>query len=233
MAGIRLPLGREDFAAALGACSEKYWDKHPYHDRLHSGGLDDAELRRWIANRWYYQKRLPQKDAAIIANCPEADVRRRWLQRIVYQDGTRAGDGGLEAWLALATAAGMSRSEVLDERYVVGGARLATDAYVSFALTRPWTEAVAASLTELFSPALMSTRLSALRDHYPWIDSSGHAYFIKRIGAATKDAAHAREVVLTHCTTRDQQDAALDALTFKCDLLWSMLDAIEHAGPVG
>lgn len=225
--------GTEDFTAALHAHAERYWHKHPFHLRLHRGGLSRPELRQWIANRWYYQKCLPQKDAAIIANCPQADVRRRWVQRITYQDGTADGDGGHAQWLDLAEAAGLTRAEVLDERHVLPGVRFATDAYVTFARTRPWTEAVAASLTELFSPGLMRERLAALRTHYPWIAASGHRYFTVRPDAAASDASHALSLVTAHCTTRERQEAALAALAFKCDVLWSMLDAIEHAGRAG
>ncbi|AOR36062.1 pyrroloquinoline quinone biosynthesis protein PqqC [Streptomyces fodineus] len=225
------PRTRQEFEAALEALSAHYWDKHPFHSRLHTGALTQDEMRRWIANRWYYQKCLPQKDAAILANCPDVKVRRRWVERIHYQDGRDdTGSSGLEEWLTLATAAGMKRADVLDERLVLPGVRFATDAYVHFARVRPWTEAVAASLTELFSPELMRTRLTALRDHYPWIHSSGHRYFDRRIEAASSDATHARELVLENCTTREQQDAALAALEFKCGLLWSMLDALDRAG---
>ncbi|MFF4160632.1 pyrroloquinoline-quinone synthase PqqC [Streptomyces sp. NPDC001678] len=220
-----------EFTAALHAHEDRYWHKHPLHLRLHEGRLAPGELRQWIANRWYYQKWLPQKDAAIIANCPLADVRRRWVRRIADQDGSGGSDGragGHAQWLDLAEAAGLTRAEVLDERHVLPGVRFATDAYVSFARTRPWTETVAASLTELFSPALMRTRLTALRTHYPWIAPTGHRYHQTRPDTATDDAGHALALVTTHCVTRAQQDAALAALGFKCEVLWSILDSLEH-----
>ncbi|WP_035840516.1 pyrroloquinoline-quinone synthase PqqC [Kitasatospora azatica] len=223
------PLSTADFAAALYAHSERYWHNHPFHLRLHQGALGDAELRSWVANRWYYQKWLPQKDAAVVANCPVPEVRRRWIRRITDQDGAAFGQGGNADWLALAEAAGLSVEEVEDERHVLPGVRFATDAYVQFARTRPWTEAVAASLTELFSPELMRERLSALHTHYRWVDPAGLRYFELRPEVADADAAHAMELVTMYCTTREQQDAAIAALSFKCDVLWSMLDAIEHA----
>ena len=223
----------DEFTAELHRHSDRYWHKHPFHVRLRQGELSKTELRRWISNRWYYQKSLPQKDAAIIANCPDPEVRRVWSRRINYQDGTTEHDGGLAGWLALAAAAGIAEEEVLDERHVLPGTRFATDAYVDFARTRPWIEAVASSLTELFSPGLMRERLSALRDHYPWIDPAGHGYFVSRPAAAEEDAKHALGLVVEHCTTRESQDRALAALSFKCDVLWAMLDAIEHGTRAG
>ncbi|MEV4742820.1 pyrroloquinoline-quinone synthase PqqC [Streptomyces sp. NPDC049555] len=223
------PRSPAEFSAALHAHADRYWDRHPLHVRLHEGGLGRRELQQWIANRWYYQKSLPQKDAAIVANCPVADVRRRWVRRILDQDGDGDRPGGNAAWLDLAEAAGLDRAEVLDERHVLPGVRFATDAYVTFARTRPWPEAVAASLTELFSPALMRERLAALRAHYPWIGPAGHRYHLARPEAATADAEHALAVVTAHCTTRSRQDAALAALAFKCDVLWSILDALDRA----
>lgn len=222
-------LSAEQFTGALHAHSERYWHNHPFHLKLHRGDLGADELRRWIANRWYYQKSLPQKDAAVVANCPLPEVRRRWVRRIEEQDGTAAGSGGNADWIALAEAAGLTADEVLDERHVLPGVRYATDAYVHFARTRPWTEAVAASLTELFSPDLMRQRLAALHTHYPWVQGSGLRYFEQRPSVASADATHALGLVTTYCTTREQQDAAVAALSFKCDVLWSMLDAVEHA----
>lgn len=222
-------LSADDFVAALKAHDQRYWHAHPFHQRLHAGELDEEALRDWVANRWYYQKILPQKDAAIIANCPVGAVRRRWLDRIVYQDGRAEGEGGLAEWLALADAVGLTSEEVLTERRVVPGVRFAADAYVTFARTRPWTEAVAASLTELFSPDLMAERMSAIRQNYRWVRPEGLRYFEKRKDAARDDAESALDIVLANCTTRPLQDAAIAALSFKCDVLWSLLDSIEHA----
>ena len=222
-------LSQAELRTALLAHSDRYWHAHPFHLRMHQGELSEGDLRSWIANRWYYQKSLPQKDAAVVANCPLPDVRRRWTRRIVDQDGAAEGSGGNAEWLALARAAGMTEEEVRDERYVLPGVRFATDAYVQFARTRPWIEAVAASLTELFSGELMRGRISALREHYPFLDPAGLVYFERRPERADDDASHALDLVLTHCTTAVQQEAALSALSFKCDVLWAMLDAIEHA----
>jgi len=222
-------LSQQEFAEVLRAKQERYWHRHPLHQRLHTGALAEHEIRRWVANRWYYQQALPCKDAAIVANCPLPEVRRQWVGRILYQDGAAEGEGGLAAWLVLAEAAGLSRAEVLDGRHVVPGVRFATDAYVTFARTRPWVEAAAASLTELFSPDLMRQRVAAMRQHYPWIDPRGYGYFDSRSSAAEADAQVALQLVLEHCRTRPEQDAAEAALLFKCDVLWAMLDAIAHA----
>ena len=224
-----LPLDQQEFAGALHATNERYWRDHPFHRRLHQGALDEHEIRHWVANRWYYQAALPRKDAAILANCPLPEVRRRWIGRVVYQDGASEGEGGLEAWLRLAEAVGLTRDEVVAERHVAAGVRFATDAYLTFAWTHPWLEAVAASLTELFSPDLMRERVAAMRRHYPWIDPAGYAYFESRTSAAANDASVAMDLVLSHCHSRAEQDAARDALKFKCDVLWALLDSIEHS----
>src|SRR4029453_2364129 len=187
------------------------------------------QIQGWAANRFHYQKNLPRKDAAILANCPHREVRRRWIRRILDHDGTAAGEGGIEAWLRLGEAVGLTRSEVLRERHLVPGVRFAVDAYVNFARTRPWVEAVASSLTELFAPDLMAERLAAFERHYPWIDRDGLAYFRARLTQAPRDADHALEVVTEYCRTPQEQSGAVAALSFKCDVLWSMLDSIEQA----
>jgi len=227
-------LDTDGLVAVLRAQSQRYHDRHPFHQKMNAGGLSPEQIRGWAANRFYYQVNLPRKDAAILANCPERDVRRRWIQRILDHDGpvsNHEGDApaGIDTWLLLAEAVGLTRAEVLDERHVVPGVRFAVDAYVTFARTRPWTEAVASSLTELFAPDLMADRLAAFEQHYPWIDRQALAYFRARLSQAPRDSEHALEVVTRYCLTPEQQAAAVAALSFKCDVLWSMLDAIEQA----
>jgi pyrroloquinoline-quinone synthase len=156
-------------------------------------------------------------------------VRRRWIRRILDHDGTTSGEGGIEAWLRLGEAVGLTREEVRDQRHLVPGVRFAVDAYVTFARTRPWVEAVASSLTELFAPDLMTERLAAFERFYPWIDRDGLAYFRARLDQAPRDAEHALEVVTEHCRSTEEQARAVAALSFKCDVLWSMLDAIDRA----
>lgn len=218
----------ESLVAALRAQSQRYHDRHPFHRKMNEGGLSRRQVQGWVANRFYYQENLPLKDAAILANCPHREVRRRWIRRILDHDGTVDGEGGIEAWLRLAEAVGLTRDEVQDERHVVPGVRFAVDAYVNFSRTRPWVEAVASSLTELFAPDLMAERLAAFERHYPWIDPQGLAYFRARLTQAPRDSKHALQVVLEHCRTPDEQAAAVAALSFKCDVLWSMLDAIDR-----
>ena len=218
----------ESLVAALRAQSQRYHDRHPFHRKMNEGGLSRRQVQGWVANRFYYQENLPLKDAAILANCPHREVRRRWIRRILDHDGTVDGEGGIEAWLRLGEAVGLTRDEVQDERHVVPGVRFAVDAYVNFSRTRPWVEAVASSLTELFAPDLMAERLVAFERHYPWIDPQGLAYFRARLTQAPRDSEHALQVVLEHCRTPDEQAAAVAALSFKCDVLWSMLDAIDR-----
>jgi pyrroloquinoline-quinone synthase len=221
--------GTDEFVAALRAQSRRYHDRHPFHRRMNEGALSRGQLGSWVANRFYYQENLPRKDAAILANCPHRDVRRQWVRRIIDQDGTADGEGGIEAWLRLGEAVGLTREEMRDERRVVPGVRFAVDAYVTFARTRPWTEAVASSLTELFAPDAMAERLAAFERHYPWIDREGLAYFRTRLTQAPRDAEHALRLVTRYCGSPEERAGALAALSFKCDVLWSMLDAIERA----
>lgn len=226
-------LDPDDFVGALRSLERRYWGTHPFHERLHSGALTRHELRTWAANRWYYQCMLPQKDAAILTNCPIPEVRRVWLPRIVYHDGPPPGggaDSGHAHWLRLCEAVGLDRAEVLDQRHVVPGVRFAVDAYVGFARSRPWIEAVASGLTEMFSGHLMRRRVADMLANYPWVRSEDLGYFTKRVDAVSGEGKATLDLVVTYCTTRREQDAAVAALSFKCDVLWSMLDAIERAG---
>jgi pyrroloquinoline-quinone synthase len=229
VADAAAPLTSDAFVDALRAQSQRYHHKHPFHVLMNEGRLSRAQIQGWVANRFYYQKSIPIKDAAILSNTPDPAIRRRWIVRIVDHDGAAEGQGGIEAWLRLAEAVGLSRQEVLEERHVVPGVRFAGDAYVTFARTRPWIEAVAASLTELFAPDLMSERIAAFERYYTWVDPAGLAYFKARLQQAPRDATYALELVPQYCRTREQQERAIAALSFKCDVLWSMLDAIHHA----
>jgi pyrroloquinoline-quinone synthase len=197
--------------------------------RMNEGRLDRRQIQGWTANRFYYQENIPRKDAAILSNCPDRGVRRHWIRRIHDHDGTAEGEGGIEAWLRLGEAVGLTREEMLDERHVIPGVRFAVDAYVNFARTRPWVEAVASSLTELFAPDLMAERLAAFERLYTWIDPAGLAYFRARLTQAPLDSEHALEVVTERCRTPEEQSRAVAALSFKNDVLWSMLDAIDRA----
>lgn len=211
--------------------ADRYHSAHPFHLRMNDGELSPAQIRGWVANRFAYQDAIPHKDAAILANCPDRDVRRRWIRRVTDHDGTAEGEGGIEAWLRLGEACGLDRAEVEDFRHVVPGVRFAVDAYVTFCRTKPWVEAVASSLTELFAPDLMGERLAAFEKYYTWIDPEGLAYFRNRLFQAPRDSEHALEVVTEHCRTAEQQDTAVAALAFKNDVLWAMMDAIDRAYP--
>lgn len=195
---------------------------------MDAGELSREELQRWVANRFYYQRCIPLKDAAILSNCPDIDVRREWISRIVDHDGTGPGTGGIESWLRLGEALGVPRDELESEARVLPAVRYAVDAYVTFARQRPWIEAVASSLTELFGPDAIRVRVAALEQHYPWIDPAGLEYFRGRLVQAPRDAEYALRLVVARMRTREQQERALAALAFKIDMLWAQLDAIDR-----
>lgn len=222
------PWTPEDFVGALREQGSRYHDLHPFHVRMNAGELSREELQRWVGNRYYYQRSIPIKDAAILSNCPEPEVRRVWIQRILDHDGTEAGGGGIESWLRLGEALGVTRDELESERLLLPGVRYAVDAYVSFARTKPWIEAVASSLTELFGPDAIRVRLAALERHYAWIDPAGLEYFRTRLRQAPRDAQYALDLVVERCVTREAQERAVAALVFKCDLLWAQLEAIDR-----
>jgi pyrroloquinoline-quinone synthase len=199
---------------------------------MNAGQLTTAQLRGWVANRFHYQWHIPIKDATILSNCPLPEVRRLWSHRLTDHDGAADGQGGIEAWLRLGEAMGLSREEMLDERHVTPGVRFAVDAYVALARSEPWPVAVASSLTELFASDLMAERLRAFERHYPWIPASGLEYFRARLIQARVDADQALRLTLAHCTTSALQRRAVAALDRKCDILWAMLDATMLAyGP--
>src|SRR5438874_2496610 len=224
---------REAFLERLREVGARaYHDKHPFHLAMNDGRLPPHAIRSWVANRFYYQQNIPRKDAAILANCPVREIRRTWIHRIIDHDGNASDDGGIEAWLRLGEACGLTRNELIANRHLIPGVRFAVDAYVNFARTEPWPIAIASSLTELFAPDLMATRLAAFEKYYSWIDSRGLDYFRRRVTQARRDSDEALAMTLDHCNTPELQREAVRALQFKCDLLWSMLDAIHHAyGP--
>ena len=246
--------GREIFLEKLRNIGVSgYHDKHPFHVAMNDGRLSPEALRGWVANRFYYQQNIPIKDAAILANCPLREVRRTWIHRIIDHDGmssgvvksavfsgesgapalgtadTTANEGGIDAWLRLGEACGVSRDELLHNSHLLPGVRFAVDAYVNFARTRPWPIAIASSLTELFAPDLMAVRLAAFEKFYRWIDPRGLHYFRRRVTQAPRDSDEALAITLTFCNTVELQREAVRALEFKCDVLWSMLDAIHLA----
>jgi pyrroloquinoline-quinone synthase len=222
---------RAAFEAALRAKGAAYHIHHPFNRMLNEGRASPAQIRGWVANRFYYQVNIPIKDAAVLANCDDREVRREWVRRILDHDGWDQDPGGIEAWVRLGEAVGLTRESLWSLRDVVPGVRFAVDAYVNFARRQPWQESVCASLTELFAPQIHKDRLASWPVHYPWIDTSGLEYFRKRIPLASRDVEHGLRVTLGHFNTPALKDRALEILQFKLDILWSMLDAIQlHYG---
>ena len=226
---LERPLTPEALADALRAFSRSYYASHPFHQLMHDGRLTPRQLQGWVANRLAYQRAVPRKDAAILSNCPDPAVRREWLQRIVDHDGTDPGTGGIEMWIRLGEAIGVPREEMEDERHVLPGVRFASEAYVTFCRTKPWIDGVAASLTELFAPDLMRKRIAAFPQHYSWIRPEALEYFKSRLTQAPRDSQQGLQLVQAHCTTIETQQRAFDALAFKLEMLWVMIDTIHHA----
>jgi pyrroloquinoline-quinone synthase len=223
------PLSPDELAHGLKAFSTSYYANHPFHQLMHEGRLAPRQLQGWVANRLAYQRAIPRKDAAILSNCPLPEVRREWMQRIVDHDGTGPGTGGIEMWIRLGEALGVPREEMEDERHVLPGVRFAAESYVTFCKTRPWVEAVASSLTELFAPDLMRRRIAAFPEHYPWIQAEALAYFRSRLVQAPRDSQQGLRLIQEYCTTAETQRRAFDALAFKLEMLWVMIDTIHHA----
>lgn len=224
---------KEEFKHKLLEQEAFYHIHHPLHVAMNAGQLTPEQIRGWVANRFYYQLNIPQKDANIIANCPVVEVRRHWVERIRDHDGEREGEGGIEAWIQLGEACQIPRDELISCVHVVPAVRAAVDSYVSFARSHPWQEAVCSSLTELFAPAIHTQRLAGWPQLYPWIDQKGLAYFQSRIKLANRDVAHGLEIVLDHFTTQEQQTRAIAILHFKLGVLWAIADGIaaEYAHP--
>lgn len=226
------PWTRDEFEARLRERSKAYHIHHPFNVMLNTGRATPEQVRGWVANRFCYQVAIPVKDAAILANCPDREVRRGWVQRILDHDGFEIGGlrdpGGIEAWLRLGQAVGLTREEVLDERHVIPALRFAVDAYVNFARRAPWQEAVCSSLTELFAPEIHKQRLATWPEHYRWIEPEGLAYFRNRVSQARRDVEQGLAITLAHFTTQAQQQRALDVLQFKLDILWAMNDAMAQ-----
>ena len=225
---------RVEFEAQLRAKGKAYHIHHPFNVMLNSGHAAPEQIRGWVANRFYYQIAIPIKDAAVMSNCTDREVRRGWVQRILDHDGfeltgpegTVRDPGGIEAWLRLAEAVGLTREEVLDLRHVVPAVRFAVDAYVNFARRAPWQEAVCSSLTELFAPEIHKQRLATWPEHYGWIEPGGLRYFRNRVSQARRDVEQGLAITLDHFTTRPLQQRALEVLQFKLDILWAMNDAM-------
>lgn len=216
---------------ALG--EERYHHRHSFNQRMHGGRLTEEELRRWVLNRFHYQRHIPVKDALILAKLDTGELRRSWIRRVHDHDGSPDGDGrdgGIERWLRLGEAIGLDRTALLSGAGVLPGVRFAVDGYVNFCRNASALEAIASSLTELFAPDLMMTRIAAWQHHYPWVEPEGLRYFQVRVGEGRRDSEEALRLVHGWARTRADQERVLTAFTFKCEVLWCLLDAVESAG---
>ena len=218
--------------------AERYHNLHRFHRRLHSGQCSYEEVQAWALNRYYYQATIPIKDATILTRMSDAADRRAWRKRIEDHDGLRDGEGGIERWLKLTDSLGFSRAYVTSAQGILPATRFAVDAYVAFCSTKSLVEAIASSLTELFSSAIISERVTGMLAHYDFVSKDTLAYFSQRPVQAKRDSDFALDYVKTHALTRPEQNAVLAALEFKCSVLWAQLDAlwsayVERAIPPG
>jgi pyrroloquinoline-quinone synthase len=211
---------------AVGA--ERYHHQHPFHKLMHEGKLTRAQLQAWALNRYYYQSIIPVKDSVILSRSSDPEFRRAWRKRIIDHDGDGTRPGGIEKWIQLAQATGLDRERVISEREILPGVRYAVNAYLDLVSNRTFLEAVASSLTELFSRDLISLRMEKLREHYPWL-SGGLDYFVARLTQAPEDAKFAINYVYENSQTRAEQELVIQALRDKCDILWAQLDALYFA----
>ncbi len=222
-------LTREELRARLQEVGrERYHHQHPFHLMMHEGKLTRSQLQAWALNRYYYQSRIPIKDAIILSRSEDRDFRVAWRKRILDHDGDANSNGGIERWLKLGQATGLSREVISNGEGVLPATRYAVDAYLDLVRNRSFLEAVASSLTELFSRDLIALRMDALRKHYPWL-SGALDYFTARLTQAPEDATFAFNWVAEHARTRPEQEAAIGALRRKCDILWAQLDALYFA----
>jgi pyrroloquinoline-quinone synthase len=224
------PLAPQAFVDRLRAEGEaRYHHAHPFNLRMHAGQLTRVELERWVLNRYYYQTRIPIKDALIVSKSEDGAFRRAWIRRIADHDGTREGEGGLFEWLVLARGLGLDEGDVRSTRRVLPAVRSVCDAYVELVRSRSLVEAVASSLTEHFAPDVMRTRIAAWERHYPWVAAPALAYFRSRVPRAARDAEEALAFVVENATTGEAQEACVRALLDKCKILWALLDAVAEA----
>ena len=220
---------KEEFERKLRNKGKFYHIHHPFHVAMNNGQSTREQIQGWVANRFYYQVTIPIKDAAIMANCPDRDIRREWVQRILDHDGIAGQEGGIEAWLRLGEAVGLTRDQIETQELVLPGVRFACDAYLNFARNASWQEAACSSLTELFAPEIHKSRLKSWPSHYGWIDEEGYKYFRKRLSEARRDVQHGLDITLKNFKSREQQEHALELLQFKLNVLWSMLDSMHLA----
>jgi coenzyme PQQ biosynthesis protein C len=221
-------LAPEEFVARLREEGlRRYHDQHPFHVRMHAGQLGREELQAWTLNRYYYQTRIPIKDAIIVSKSEDPAFRRAWIRRVHDHDGEAEGEGGLAMWLRLAEAVGLDRAEVQSCRRVLPGVRFACDAYVTLVRESPLVVAVASSLTEMFAPDIMATRIAAWEQHYPWVGREALAYFRARVPRARRDGEEGLGFVVAEASSRALQEACVAALVKKTEILWHLLDCVD------
>jgi len=223
-------LSESELEAALRLIgADRYHSKHPFHLALHAGALNKGQLQAWALNRFYYQSRIPMKDAALMSRTSDPDLRREWIRRISDHDGSGADTGGIERWLRLTSGLGLDRDYVLSEAGILPATKFAVDAYVRYVREQSLLQAVASSLTELFATALIEQRVSSMLRNYSYVDAATLAYFDARLTQAPKDSNFALAWCQQHATTMAQQQDVIDALYFKTDVLWAQLDALHFA----
>ena len=227
MTGPMTPGELEAAIRAVGA--ERYHDKHPFHGLLHGGKLDKGQVQAWALNRYCYQAGVPRKDAALMSRVEDRALRREWVHRLLDHDGTGGEEGGIERWLVLTDALGLDRAYVVSMQGALPATRFAVEAYVDFVRERTLLEAVASSLTELFAPSIHRERISGMLESYDFIGEKAMQYFRRRLDQANRDADFALDYVKRHAKTPQEQTAAVDAVRFKCNVLWAQLDALHHA----
>ncbi len=229
--GDEAPMPVVEFEAAIRAVGpERYHDLHPFHHMLHGGKLNKGQVQAWALNRFCYQSAVPRKDAALISRVYDRELRREWTHRILDHDGLLPDEeGGIERWLVLTDGLGLDREYVISRRGALPATVFAVEAYVTFVREQPLTIAVASSLTELFAPKIHKERIAGMLENYNFIDDKVMAYFKRRLTQAPRDADFALNYILENARTRDEQQACIDAVRFKCNVLWVQLDALYHA----
>jgi pyrroloquinoline-quinone synthase len=223
-------LSPADFEQALRAVgAELYYDKHPFHLMLHNGGLNKGQVQAWALNRFCFQSGVARKDASILSRATDPEFRREWVLRVLDHDGFGEDPGGIQRWLILTDGLGLKRADVLSQRGVLPATVFAVEAYVRFARNEPLAVAIAATLTEFFSQQLHQDRLRGMLGNYDFVDHATLGYFKRRLTLAPRDASFALDYVKRSADTRAVQEACIEAIRFKCQMLWTMLDALQHA----
>jgi coenzyme PQQ biosynthesis protein C len=224
------PLSKDEFEAAIRAVgAERYHDKHEFHKLLHGGKLNKDQVAAWALNRYCYQEAVPRKDAAFMSRVHCRELRREWIHRIHDHDGLGEEAGGIERWLVLTDALGLSRDYVMSRKGALPGTKFAVEAYVRFVVEEPLLPAVASSLTELFAPSIHRERIAGMLENYDFVNDHVMAYFKRRLSQAPRDSEFALKYVKDNALSRAEQEACVAAVRFKCDVLWAQLDALHQA----